>query len=282
MPHDGTGAGWDETLPTDSGLISDTGQEIRDLRIGVRIRLEKEHNPLDVDEAGGEHKPGSACAYYQGSFPSQRPNGTSDLSSADNGRLLVYTADSSLWFWDGTAWQRVVVSNVAGIADGILTKDKCASGFTAGIYPYAIIVDEKADGTDGGDFTNGAWRTRTLNTERSDTGAIVSVASNQFTLAAGTYRIKAKAPAYKVDQHQCRIRNITDGNTTAYGTTSAAGASDSVVTFSEVETVVTITGSTVFELQHRCTTTNTGDGFGIAGSFGGVEVYSVVEIYKLL
>ena len=41
-----------------------------------------------------------------------------------------------------------------------------------GHIDIAIIADQKSNGTDGGTATNGAWRTRDLNTEISDTDGI--------------------------------------------------------------------------------------------------------------
>ena len=93
-------------------------------------------------------------------------------------------------------------------ADGTIAKTSDIS-FTA----YAVIADQKTSGTDGGTFTSGAWRTRDLNTEVTDVDNIVSISSNQFTLQAGTYLIKARATAYDCDRHQLRLRNITDGTT---------------------------------------------------------------------
>ena len=63
---------------------------------------------------------------------------------------------------------------------------------------YILIRDEKASGTTGGTFTSGAWQTRDLNTEVVDTGNHASVATNQITLAAGTYRFRIVAPAHLV------------------------------------------------------------------------------------
>lgn len=55
--------------------------------------------------------------------------------------------------------------------------------------PVAVIQDQKSSGTDGGTFTSGAWRTRTLNTTVLNTiGAGFSLSSNQFTLAAAPIR----------------------------------------------------------------------------------------------
>ena len=51
---------------------------------------------------------------------------------------------------------------------------------------YAIICDEKAAGTNGGDFSASTWTTRDLNTEIADPDSIVSISSNQFTLGEVT------------------------------------------------------------------------------------------------
>lgn len=282
MPSSGDGTGWDETLPQDSDNVADGPQEIRDLRKGVRIRLEKEHEDFDPSSGGGEHLKGSARAYYQTSFPSQRPDAATTLGADDAGRLMVKDTTGALHYWDGTGWQSAKTVDTDQIEDGIITKEKVASGFTAGVYPYAILLDQKTSGTDGGNFTSGDWRTRTIQTEHTDVGGIVSISSNQFTLGAGKYRVKAKAAGYKCDQHQVRLRNITDSTTPAYGTNALSDAADETMTWSEVETVLDINDTKVFELQHRCATTRNTDGFGVAGSFGGAEIYTVVEIYKLL
>ena len=67
---------------------------------------------------------------------------------------------------------------------------------------YAIIADVKAQNTDGGTFTQDAWRRRDLNTEITDVDGIVSISSNQFTLGAGNYLIKWSCPAKSVSFNQ--------------------------------------------------------------------------------
>lgn len=150
-----------------------------------------------------------------------------------------------------------------------------------GIQTYAIISDEKSNGTHGGTFSNGAWRTRDLNNEIADPDSIVSISSNQFTLGAGTYLIEATTPAIEVGRHQCRLYNVTGSSGVEYGT-SAFSSHDNgyAVTASSLAVRVTITGSTVFEIQHRGQTTKSSFGFGLSNSFGGVEVYTLVKIYK--
>lgn len=104
MAHDGTGAGWDEAAPASTDQRKDGYKEIYDLRKGVRIRVEKEHETPDVSSAGGEHKEGSAKAYYDiaTTFPTTRPDGSTALGTDDKGRLAVI--DGELFVWEGSAW----------------------------------------------------------------------------------------------------------------------------------------------------------------------------------
>lgn len=52
----GDGDTWDETNPSNSTLLSDGDDHIRDIRKGVRIRLEYEHATLAGSSVGGKHK----------------------------------------------------------------------------------------------------------------------------------------------------------------------------------------------------------------------------------
>lgn len=145
---------------------------------------------------------------------------------------------------------------------------------------YMLIRDEKADGTAGGTFTSGSWQTRTLNTETADTGAHAAVAANQITLAAGTYRFRATAPAYKVDTHRLRLQNITAGTTVATGPAMRAAAAGDDIMLATVEGRFTIAGATVFEVQHRSSATKATDGFGLAATFGTNEVFAQIELWR--
>ena len=78
-----TGTGWDEDAPVaSSDPHGKACYEIRDLRMGLRIRLAKEHTPPAATSAGGEHKPGSAVCWCQTTEPTTRPDGTTVLTSA--------------------------------------------------------------------------------------------------------------------------------------------------------------------------------------------------------
>lgn len=145
--------------------------------------------------------------------------------------------------------------------------------------PYALIQDQKASGTDGGTFTSGAWQVRDLNTEVIDSDNIVTLAANQFTLQAGTYRIRAVGVASQVYLHKLALYNVTDIAYTCYGMNAwAYGSSGNM---SELVIEFTIAGTKVFELHHRCSNTIATTGFGNACSFGVSEIYAQVEIWKV-
>lgn len=156
-----------------------------------------------------------------------------------------------------------------------------ASGaaLTATADSMIILREEQTSGTNGGTFTSGAWQTRTLNTEAVDTGSLCSLSSNQFTLSAGTYRIRASAPGYACAAHQAKLYNTTDAADVILGTTEFAAVGGGVQNRSIVEGRFTISGSKTFELRHRCATTSSTFGFGNASSFS-TEVYSIVELHK--
>lgn len=139
-----------------------------------------------------------------------------------------------------------------------------------------VVREEQAQNTSAGTFTSGAWRTRTLNVEASDADNHASLSANQITLAAGTYRLRASAPALAVGAHQARWQNVSDGVTTLTGTTEFA---DTVQTRSIVAGRFTISASKTFELQHQCGTTRSSDGFGAAANFA-TEVYAEVELWR--
>lgn len=146
---------------------------------------------------------------------------------------------------------------------------------------YIEIRDEKAAGTDGGGFTSGSFQTRTLNTEASDAGGHATLSSNQITLAAGTYECEIDVPAGVVDNHQAKLRNVTDGSDVLIGTSEYAGSGNTNYTKSRITGRFTIAASKALEVQHRCQTTKTVDGFGNACNFGVVEVYTVARFWRV-
>jgi hypothetical protein len=152
-----------------------------------------------------------------------------------------------------------------------------------GAPPYICIQDQKPDGTGGGAFTTGAWRTRALNTflANDQNLAVLDRTLNQITLNAGTYRCSISVPAFSVNDHQARLQNITGGGTLVQGQTARAPAAGSMGTSALVAGLFALRSATVVEVQHRCETTNGTDGFGRTTNFtsDGPEVYTIAEFW---
>jgi hypothetical protein len=155
-----------------------------------------------------------------------------------------------------------------------------AAGGVGAAEDHILIREEQLSGTQGGDFNSGAWRTRILNTKVYDTGGHASLAVNQITLLAGTYRVKARCPVYNVVLHKTRLRNITDGTDSVIGSSSLAHSGGSVANDSFLEGRFTISTTKVFELQHRCSSSYLVNGFGASTTFGVIEVYSMIKFWK--
>ena len=150
-----------------------------------------------------------------------------------------------------------------------------------GLMTYAIICDQKAQNTDGGTFTAGAWQKRNLNTTIADPDSIVTIANDQFTLQAGSYFIEARAPSYAVDSHRLRLYNATDSSEVQLGPNSYSRETTGDLGYDDAHLFarVTITGATAFEIQHRGMTSRSNNGFGVPTNMG-VEIYTTVKIFK--
>jgi len=173
---------------------------------------------------------------------------------------------------DGTSGQALTTNGSGALSFASISSGKFAS--------YAVVCDQKANNTDGGTFSSGAWRTRDLNREVCDDDGIVTVANNRFTLGAGTYFIRWSAPAAFCARHQSKLHNYTDNITLDYGNNCFADNGNNGMNNSMGSSRVTIGATKDFEIQHQCGTTVGGDGFGVGNNFGGSCIYTVVEIFK--
>lgn len=145
----------------------------------------------------------------------------------------------------------------------------------------AYVKDVKSSGTNGGTFTSGAYRTRDLNTLEGDTSFISLNGSNQITLSKGKYEIEAITPGFAIQNHKCKIYNITTSADVKIGKSSHSNSGAPQVTDSSVMAEVDISSSNTYEIRHRCTNTGTNTGFGLPTTYGDSEVYTMVKITKV-
>ena len=181
----------------------------------------------------------------------------------------------SIMYEDGTLKESIATAT--GLKASWLLSGAAPVASTGDTYQFAIIADQQASGTSGG-APSLAWETRDLNTELSDVDGIVSIATNQFTLQAGTYAIRAWMPSLDTEGDQTRLYNITDTAVSALGMCTHTGAT-ARGGMSMIDASITIAGATVFEIQHRNTTSYT-HGYGFATSWG-TEQYTTVSILKV-
>lgn len=165
----------------------------------------------------------------------------------------------------------------AELADAAVTAAKLG---TNTFVSYAILEDQKSAGTAGGTFNTGSFLTRDLNTEVADPDGIVSLSSNQFTLAAGNYFIVWSAPAYDSGRHKTQLFNATDSTVVGNGSSEYTLNTGAEQSRSVGSARVAITESKAFEIRHRAENGNGSNGYGVESNFGVVEVYTRVEIYK--
>ena len=146
---------------------------------------------------------------------------------------------------------------------------------------YVKLSDVKAAGVDGGTFTAGAWRTRTLNTEDHDAGGLCSLSSNQITLAAGTYRCLISAPAFGVGHHQARLYNVTGSALLVAGTLEFSSNSGAYATTrSIIQGQFTVAAGQALEVQHYAESSRNTTGFS-SGWAVGEGIFTVAEFWKL-
>ena len=233
------------------------------------------------------------------SAAANRLGAPSDLILDANGAaILQYETLNSRWRLIGSGITQATPAQAAALADfaAALTPAtaQAAANATIPVYiaanpattnPFGLqklhVREEQASGTASGTFTTGAWRTRTLNAVVTNQISGASLASSQIVLPAGTYDIDAEAPAFAVNAHQAKLRNITDSTDTVIGFSSFAGSAFNIDTRTAVRGQFTIAATKTFEIQHSCAATFATNGFGQSATQGVTEVFTDVMIWKI-
>ena len=158
------------------------------------------------------------------------------------------------------------------------------SGASMDIAPpfrsYAVLMDQKNEGTDAGTFTNNQWQVRDLNTEYHDPDGIVTLSNNIFVLTAGYYFIRFSAPAYRVSVHKTSLFRESGTQTVlAQGSSERTTSNTAVSNRSEGSWRGQISGTVNLQIRHYASSTRSTDGLGKAVG-AGVELYTIVHIFK--
>lgn len=147
----------------------------------------------------------------------------------------------------------------------------------------ATAYESQAAGTNGGTFTNGAFRTRTLNTLTKKAGLKwIVLASNRLFLAPGSYEVTWRCPANIVDTHVSKLVNITDTVDEIIGAAAYAATANAAATDSMGYGTVSLAVHRNYEVQHRSSATSANtSGLGLAANLTLAEIYSTVRIRRL-
>ena len=168
------------------------------------------------------------------------------------------------------------------------TEGSSGSGSGIGTTKVALLSDVKSSGTDGGTFTAGSWVDRTLNTEVDPQNFVTLDSGNVYwSLEAGTYRITWSTPAYNTNSHASALLYSTS-NTFSSSYTAVEGSSEfdsagiepNSQTRSFGDTIITVSQTTYFKIQHKCTFSQSTNGLGNATGLQ-TEVYTQVSIQDL-
>ena len=168
------------------------------------------------------------------------------------------------------------MAGLAGKANSDLSN---ATGNAIGFYFFA--KDVKAQGVAGGSSSANTWQTRDINTIKVNRiGA--TLANNQVTVPAGTYKIRARVPGAVVVLFRVAIYNATDGTYLEFSGSQRADSSYADNIYAEVEGEFTFTVPTKIELRFWSSGAYATTGFGYASNTTGVsESYSEITIWKM-
>ncbi len=168
--------------------------------------------------------------------------------------------------FNGAAWAVVAAGGGGGGGGG--------SGSVAQfIASYTV-----ASGVEGGAANGGTWNERPINTVQHNSIVGASLAANEITMPAGSYRIDAHAGVHRVDRNALRLRDTTAGTTLLAGisiyTSNGAFASNT----NHMSGYFTLAVESVLRLQMWTESGIGGNGLGIPVNSGNPETYTTVTI----
>jgi len=142
-----------------------------------------------------------------------------------------------------------------------------------------ILKDVKAYNADGGNATDGAFRTRDLNTIEGESW-FVTLSDPNFTLEPGMYKIEARVPFVGTSYSSARLYDVTNSAAVNYSNTSWTFPGGSLCI---IDTVKTVTSSTQYRIEYRVSVSSSGNGLGVQQNTDSTakSVYTQVVIEKL-
>ena len=194
------------------------------------------------------------------------------------GSGMSATIEDFIFTYDLSTNVSGLIANSSGVTTGSLT----VSGNIYNTPQFAVFEEQQSSGTAPASYSAETYSTRVLNTSVNNTITGSSLSSNQFTLPAGTYKVKAYCPNYAGGYSKAVLYNVTTSSNILYGMNCYAnGAASNVTsTFSIISNVFTIATTSTFAVKQYFSVSDSQMG-GVAASSGQIETYTHVEITKL-
>lgn len=219
-------------------------------------------------------------------FPGALDNDTNLIRRINTDALIVADHNNLVDAIEAIEGFLATFANGARSDGDVLTAHAAASigyewlaGGGGGGGNYCYLREEQASGTNGGTSTAGSYAARVLNTKVVDTGGVCTLAANQFTLVAGTYRIAARAPGEDCGRNKLILYDVTSAAVLLVGAGAFHGAAN-VETDATLKGRFTVAAAHALELRWMCETGLASIGLGVACSFGDSEVYAEVELFS--
>ena len=178
-------------------------------------------------------------------------------------------------------------NTVAGPLDGGLTMtvEKLFDNTNmAHIIKPAVckLTEVQAYNAEGGAATStNNWETRTLNTIEGESW-FLTLASNQFTLEPGAYKVQWEAPYYNTGYTQTVLYDVTNSAFKAIGNGNYINPSGGVGILVAGYSQFTISSSTVFSIKGRVSDTKSSNGMGNQSGFSDSKsIFTMVMVEKL-
>ena len=137
---------------------------------------------------------------------------------------------------------------------------------------YANLGYVLPSGTSAGSNTINAWTQYPINTEISDSDGVVTLASNQFQVNAGTLEFHIASGLHNTGGSRICLYNVTQDNFVKIGT-SLTGHPAVITGHTDSN------GSDWYEVRYYTLTYNAGDGLGRQVGTGQDELYLDVNLW---
>lgn len=195
---------------------------------------------------------------------------------------VTITGGLTAWEEEGAAVVSSATFNAVGAGATLTDVGGIATLTIPGELPLIMVEHIEATTINAAGGAAGVWTIRKMTTIRKNTITGASLATNQITLPAGDYRVKAWQEAFRVNGCQGRVRDTTGAADLVLGMSalSDTGTDGDPVTLN-LDGYFTIGVESVLEFQMFAVVQNAASGMGAAGSSGASEIFANIMIEKL-